>query len=64
VASLELEGERLTSVDTHVVAAADCTVVVTNHSVFNYRKIAEQAPLIVDTRNALKGITSAKIVRL
>jgi len=39
-------------------------VVVTNHSVFNYRNIAEQAQLIVDTRNALKGIVSAKIVRL
>jgi hypothetical protein len=37
---------------------------VTNHSVFNYRKIAEQAKLIVDTRNALKGIDSGKIVRL
>ncbi len=64
VPSLELEGEQLTSEDVNAVAAADCTVVVTNHSVFNYRKIAEQAKLIVDTRNALKGITSEKIVRL
>jgi UDP-N-acetyl-D-glucosamine dehydrogenase len=64
VASLELEGEQLTSEDVNVVATADCTVVVTNHSVFNYRKIAEQAKLIVDTRNALKGIKSEKIVRL
>ena len=64
VASLELEGERLTSEDVNVVATADCTVVVTNHSVFNYRQIAEQAKLIVDTRNALKGIASGKIVRL
>jgi len=46
------------------VAAADCTVIVTDHSAFNYRKIAEQAKLIVDTRNAMKGISSDKIVRL
>ena len=64
VASLELEGERLISEDVNVVATADCTVVVTNHSVFNYRQIAQQAKLIVDTRNALKGIVSGKIVRL
>jgi UDP-N-acetyl-D-glucosamine dehydrogenase len=64
VASLELEGERLTSEDVNVAAKADCTVVVTDHSVFNYPKIAEQAQLIVDTRNALKGIVSGKIVRL
>ena len=47
-----------------MAAQADCTVVVTDHSTFNYPKIAEQAKLIVDTRNALKGITSEKIVRL
>ena len=64
VASLELEGERVTSEDVDVAAKADCTVVVTDHSVFNYRKIEEQAQLIVDTRNALKGIVSGKIVRL
>jgi UDP-N-acetyl-D-glucosamine dehydrogenase len=64
VASLQLDGEKLTSIDVAAVAAADCTVVVTDHSAFNYRTIAEQARLIVDTRNALKGITSEKIVRL
>ena len=46
------------------MAQADCTVVVTDHSNFNFIEIAEQAKLIVDTRNALKGINSAKIVRL
>jgi UDP-N-acetyl-D-glucosamine dehydrogenase len=62
VTSLELDGERLVSQDAN--ADADCTVIVTDHSAFNYRKIAEQAKLIVDTRNALKGISSEKIVRL
>jgi UDP-N-acetyl-D-glucosamine dehydrogenase len=64
VSSLELEGERLTAADVNLVETADCTVIVTNHSVFNYRKIAEKAQLIVDTRNALKGVDSVKIVRL
>src|SRR6266481_5718745 len=56
VASLELEGERLTAEGVDLTEQADCTVIVTDHSVFNYRKIVEQAQLIVDTRNALKGI--------
>ncbi len=64
VPKLDLEGEQLKSEDTALVASADCTVVVTDHSSFDYRKIAEQAKLIVDTRNAFKGISSAKIVRL
>jgi UDP-N-acetyl-D-glucosamine dehydrogenase len=37
---------------------------VTDHSAFDYRKIVERAALIVDTRNALKGVNSPKIVRL
>jgi len=64
VPQLDLEGEQLKSESTALVASADCAVVVTDHSTFNYREIADQAKLIVDTRNALKGISSAKIVRL
>src|SRR5205814_2195546 len=51
VASLQLDGEKVSSEDVSAVAAADCTVIVTDHYAFNYRKIAEQAKLIVDTRN-------------
>jgi UDP-N-acetyl-D-glucosamine dehydrogenase len=64
VATLQLDGEQLKSEDTGVAAVADCTVVVTDHSSFNYRQIADRAKLIVDTRNAFKGIQSPKIVRL
>jgi UDP-N-acetyl-D-glucosamine dehydrogenase len=39
-------------------------VITTDHSAFDYQKIAQQAKLIVDTRNALKGIDSDNIVRL
>jgi UDP-N-acetyl-D-glucosamine dehydrogenase len=45
-------------------AAADCVVIVTDHKSFDYPCILEASKLIVDTRNALKGRTSEKIVRL
>jgi len=64
VPRLDLDGEQLRSEDVSLVASADCTVVVTDHSAFDYRKIADEAKLIVDTRNAFKGISSPKIVRL
>ncbi|HEX3234509.1 MAG TPA: nucleotide sugar dehydrogenase [Gemmatimonadales bacterium] len=35
------------------VAAADCVMVVTNHSAVDYRMIKRNAKLVVDTRNAL-----------
>ena len=64
VPSLRIDGIELSADDISSVAAADCAVIVTDHSSFDYPKIVEQAKLIVDTRNALKGITSDKIVRL
>jgi UDP-N-acetyl-D-glucosamine dehydrogenase len=47
-----------------VIAQADCVVVITDHKATNYRALVEKAQLVVDTRNALKGIQSPKIVRL
>jgi UDP-N-acetyl-D-glucosamine dehydrogenase len=46
------------------VAAADCVVIVTDHSAVDYTSVVERSKLIVDTRNALKGFKSPKIVRL
>jgi UDP-N-acetyl-D-glucosamine dehydrogenase len=41
----------------------DCVLVVTDHSSYDYEQIVAEANLVVDTRNATKGIQSAKIVR-
>jgi UDP-N-acetyl-D-glucosamine dehydrogenase len=43
---------------------ADCVVIVTDHASFDYASIAKSAKLIVDTRNALKKLTTSNIVRL
>jgi UDP-N-acetyl-D-glucosamine dehydrogenase len=41
----------------------DCIVIVTDHSDYDYRRIVGEAQLVVDSRNATKGIDSPKIVR-
>jgi UDP-N-acetyl-D-glucosamine dehydrogenase len=41
----------------------DAVVVVTDHTSYDYKAIVAQAPLVIDTRNATKGIDSPKIVR-
>jgi UDP-N-acetyl-D-glucosamine dehydrogenase len=43
---------------------ADCVVILTDHSSFPYEQIVENAPLIIDTRNALKGRFAGHLVRL
>jgi UDP-N-acetyl-D-glucosamine dehydrogenase len=61
---LHFEGLDLHSVPQELAAGADCVVVVTDHSAFDYGELVARSKLIVDTRNALKGIVSDKIVRL
>ncbi|HYY68507.1 MAG TPA: nucleotide sugar dehydrogenase [Terriglobales bacterium] len=41
----------------------DCVLIVTDHSSYHYASIVREARLVVDTRNATKGIDSPKIVR-
>ncbi len=41
----------------------DCVLIVTDHSDYDYQRIVKEAKLVVDTRNATKGIQSDKIVR-
>lgn len=37
----------------------DCVVVSTDHSSYDYDFIAEHSRLIVDTRNAMKGVSGS-----
>ena len=48
--SIELTPETL--------AACDAAVLVTGHKAFDYRLIAQHAPLVVDTRNALRAFAA------
>ena len=45
------------------LAQYDAVMIVTDHSSYDYRTIVEQSQLVIDTRNATKGIDSPKIVR-
>jgi UDP-N-acetyl-D-glucosamine dehydrogenase len=64
VPEVRLDGVRLSAVPEEQASAADCAVIITDHTAFDYQGLVERAPLIVDTRNALKGNRSEKIVRL
>jgi UDP-N-acetyl-D-glucosamine dehydrogenase len=41
----------------------DCVVIVTDHSSYDYAAIVRESRLVVDSRNATRGIASPKIVR-
>ena len=64
VPKLRIDALRLESLPEAAAADADCVVIVTDHAAFDYDALLTRASLIVDSRNALKGRRSEKIVRL
>jgi UDP-N-acetyl-D-glucosamine dehydrogenase len=69
-AHTESSGEPLNSVPltNEELQAADCVIIVTDHSDIDYKHVCSLVPLIVDTRNALNGDirreSSARVIRL
>lgn len=45
------------------ISKYDCVVIITDHSDYDYPAIVRDAQLVVDTRNATRGIDAAKVVR-
>jgi UDP-N-acetyl-D-glucosamine dehydrogenase len=65
VSSISLDGITLSAEEALAASAsADCVVIVTDHKGVDYASILEKSQRMVDTRNALKGFRSPKIVRL
>jgi UDP-N-acetyl-D-glucosamine dehydrogenase len=64
VPKLDLDALKLEAAPESAAADADCVVIITDHAAFDYAALVERAALIVDSRNALKKYSSAKIVRL
>jgi UDP-N-acetyl-D-glucosamine dehydrogenase len=55
---------RAVTPDEAFAAGLDCAVIMTAHSAFDYAEIVRRAPLVVDTRNAMKGLEGSHIFRL
>jgi UDP-N-acetyl-D-glucosamine dehydrogenase len=65
VPRLELESGALTETPLEQgLREADCVVIVTDHRGIDYADVAAKSALVVDTRNALRGIENDKIIRL
>lgn len=54
---------NMTSTPLDQIPEFDCVVIVTDHSQYDFSEIVRRARLVVDTRNATKGIDAANIVR-
>jgi UDP-N-acetyl-D-glucosamine dehydrogenase len=61
---LRLDALVLEASPEEAAADADCVVIITDHTAFDYDALVNRSSLIVDSRNALKNRKSPKIVRL
>ena len=52
--------------DDGLLQSADCALILTDHTVVDYKRVVERAPVVVDTRNATAAVVDPrrKIVRL
>jgi UDP-N-acetyl-D-glucosamine dehydrogenase len=66
VPNLQIENKTLESraLTEELIKDVDCVLITTAHSEIDYQLLFRKAPLIVDTRNALKGLKSEKLYRL
>ena len=65
VPNLRLDGLALTSQPVlPSCREADCVVLITDHTAFDYAAIAQHSRLIMDTRNAFGNFRSQKVIRL
>jgi UDP-N-acetyl-D-glucosamine dehydrogenase len=58
---MKLKAEKFSAA---ALRRADCVVVVTDHDLFDYRLVARESKVVVDTRNALKGRNAGKVIKL
>ena len=66
VPSVRVDGKNYTGVPLNDVSRYDCIALLTNHSAFDIKKIVSECQILVDTRNATKGLQgfANKIVKL
>ena len=58
---IDLQSSEITD---DLLKAADCVIIITNHSCYNYEEIADKTDILFDTRNATKGLKKSNIVKL
>ena len=54
---LDLASVALTDAE---LAACDCAIIVTDHKAIDYQKIVDQAPLVIDPRNATRSVGTGR----
>ncbi|MFO7664773.1 MAG: nucleotide sugar dehydrogenase [Chloroflexota bacterium] len=66
VPSIQLVDWELSTIDLNheAMTAADCVVIVTDHTAYDWEWVAQEARLIVDTRNSISENGQGRVIKL
>ncbi|WP_089936342.1 nucleotide sugar dehydrogenase [Candidatus Entotheonella palauensis] len=56
IAEVDIAGLQYTELNDRVLSWADCVVITTNHTCYDYAQIVEHAQMVVDSRNATRDV--------
>ncbi|NIM19938.1 MAG: nucleotide sugar dehydrogenase [Candidatus Latescibacteria bacterium] len=60
----EIDGNAHIALTPETVSECDCAAIITGHRGVDYQLVLDNIPILVDTRNVMKGHQSDKIVKL
>ncbi len=60
----DLRGRASVELTDATLRGSDCVVIVTDHAGVDYERVARLAPVVVDTRNAARGLHAPNVVGL
>ncbi|MDI6840304.1 MAG: nucleotide sugar dehydrogenase [bacterium] len=66
IKTISINNHKYTSIllTNDILKATDCALIATDHSVYDYKSIVKNSKLVVDTRNATKGLKGGNIIKL
>ena len=56
ITEADMVGLPYTELNDRILRWADCVVITTNHTCYDYARIVEHAPMVVDSRNATRDV--------
>jgi UDP-N-acetyl-D-glucosamine dehydrogenase len=60
ITEVDIVGLQYTELNERVLSWADCVIITTNHSCYDYTQIVEHAQIVIDSRNATRNVVAKR----
>jgi UDP-N-acetyl-D-glucosamine dehydrogenase len=60
ITEVDIVGLQYTELNERVLSWADCVIITTNHSCYDYTQIVDHAQIVIDSRNATRNVVAKR----